>query len=120
MQRACRAAGWDTRVVHPFATKSFRQPADLGNKTDDTDLAALFREHQTPMPQVLADLQTAVAQLPRAEHAAEARPLAEELERIETGHRRGPQPLATILSMVLARLGVVELQSQESGETDPR
>src|SRR5438477_1939480 len=43
VQRACRAAGWDTRVVHPFATKSFRQPADPGNKTDDTDLAALFR-----------------------------------------------------------------------------
>src|SRR5262245_23243431 len=43
VQHACRAAGFDTRLVHPFASKHFRQPADPGNKTDDTDLAAIFR-----------------------------------------------------------------------------
>ncbi len=43
VQRACMAAGLDTRIVHPFATKQFRQPQDPGNKTDDTDLAALHR-----------------------------------------------------------------------------
>lgn len=42
-QRAFRQAGFDTRLVHPFTTKQYRQPADPGNKTDDTDLAALFR-----------------------------------------------------------------------------
>jgi len=83
-------------------------------------LTIFHREHETPMPQVLADLQAAVRQLPQAAYAAEARPLAEELARIEAGRRRGPQPLATILPIVLARLGVVELQSQESGESDPR
>jgi transposase len=34
---------FEVRTVHPFATKSARLPADPGNKTDDTDLAAIFR-----------------------------------------------------------------------------
>jgi transposase len=42
-KRAFAAAGFETRIVHPFATKQFRQPADPGNKTDDTDLLAIFR-----------------------------------------------------------------------------
>jgi transposase len=36
-------ACFEVRTVHPFATKSARLPADPGNKTDDTDLAAIFR-----------------------------------------------------------------------------
>src|SRR5438309_11176412 len=40
---AYAAAGFETRIVHPFATKQFRQPADPGIKTDDADLAALHR-----------------------------------------------------------------------------
>lgn len=43
VQRAWRDAGFDTRLVHPFTSKQYRQPADPGNKTDDTDLAAIFR-----------------------------------------------------------------------------
>jgi len=43
VKRAYAAAGFETRIVHPFATKQFRQPADPGNKTDDTDLLAIFR-----------------------------------------------------------------------------
>ena len=43
VQHAFAAAGFEARIVHPFATKQFRQPADPGNKTDDTDLAALHR-----------------------------------------------------------------------------
>jgi transposase len=43
VQHAFRDAGFDTRLVHPFASKHFRQPADPGNKTDDTDLAAIVR-----------------------------------------------------------------------------
>jgi transposase len=41
--RAFAAAGFEVRTVHPFTTKQFRQPADPGNKTDDTDLAAITR-----------------------------------------------------------------------------
>src|SRR5947209_1402096 len=43
VQRAFAAAGFEVRIVHPFATKQFRQPSDPGYKTDDTDLAALHR-----------------------------------------------------------------------------
>src|SRR5262249_42799060 len=43
VQRTFTKAGFEVRVVHPFATKQFRQPADPGNKTDDTDLSAILR-----------------------------------------------------------------------------
>ena len=43
IQRAFAKAGFEVRIVHPFATKQFRQPADPGNKTDDTDLSAIHR-----------------------------------------------------------------------------
>ena len=60
-----------------------------------------------------------LAQVPPREHRAEAVPLAEELEKIEQGRRRGPQLLADILPIVLARLGVGGVQSTASGEPDP-
>lgn len=80
-------------------------------------LNVFHREHHTPMPQTLADLQAAIAQLPHHAYEAEARPLAEQLARLQT-RRRGPQPLASILPLVLARLGVPVIQSTESGEED--
>jgi transposase len=43
VQLAFRQAGFETRLVHPFTAKQYRQPADPGNKTDDTDLAAIWR-----------------------------------------------------------------------------
>src|SRR5262249_46768702 len=43
VQRAFTNAGFEVRIVHPFATKQFRQAQDPGNKTDDTDLVALQR-----------------------------------------------------------------------------
>jgi transposase len=43
VKRAAVAAGLEARIVHPLASKQFRLPADPGNKTDDTDLAAIQR-----------------------------------------------------------------------------
>jgi transposase len=43
IQRAFARAGSQVRIVHPFATKQFRLPANPGNKTDDTDLSAIHR-----------------------------------------------------------------------------
>src|SRR6266853_1945638 len=43
VQRAFAAAGFETRILHPFVTKQYRQPVDPGNKTDDTDLSAIHR-----------------------------------------------------------------------------
>src|SRR5262245_52722392 len=59
VQRAFAAAGFDTRIVHPFATKQFRQPADPGNKTDDTDLFALHRAAVSGFALVEAELDEA-------------------------------------------------------------
>lgn len=42
-RRAFAKAGFDTRLVHPFAVKQFRLPADPGSKTDPNDLAAIHR-----------------------------------------------------------------------------
>jgi transposase len=43
VQFAFRDAGFDTRLVHPFTSKQYRQPADPNDKTDDTDLGGIFR-----------------------------------------------------------------------------
>ena len=43
VQRAFVNAGIEVRILHPYTTKQYRQPADPGNKTDGTDLSAIFR-----------------------------------------------------------------------------
>ena len=43
LKRAFANAGFETRIIHPFATKQYRMPADPGNKTDQTDLYAQHR-----------------------------------------------------------------------------
>ena len=77
------------------------------------------RQSDDPVARYLGDLQAAVSQVPPRDHAAEARPLHEELQRIQDGRRRGPQLLGDILPIVLARLGVGAVQSEASGEQDP-
>jgi len=94
----------------------FRHPGIQGRHYILDKLTAFHRAHDTAMTEVLRDLQAAVGQVPAREHAAEARPLAEELQKIQDGHRRGPQLLGDILPIVLARLGVGVVQSPESGE----
>ena len=41
--RAFRDAGYDTRIVHPFASRQFRQVEHPGDKTDDHDLGGIHR-----------------------------------------------------------------------------
>jgi transposase len=94
----------------------FRHPSIQGRHYILDKLNAFHRDHDTGMAEVLRDLQAAVGQVPPREHAAEARPLAAELQKIQDGHRRGPQLLGDILPLVLARLGVGAVQSTESGE----
>jgi transposase len=98
----------------------FRHPGLQGRHYILEKLTAFYRDHETAGPELLRDLEAAVAQLPRTDYPAEARPLHEELQRIEAGRRRGPQLLGTILPIVLARLGVGAVQSTASGEEDPR
>jgi transposase len=46
-KRAFSDAGFTCRTVHPFATNRFRDPANPGNKTDETDMAAIVRAAQS-------------------------------------------------------------------------
>ena len=94
----------------------FRHPGLQGRHYILDKLTAFHRDHDTGSAEVLRALQAALGQIPSREHAAEARPLAEELHKIQDGHRRGPQLLGDILPVVLARLGVGAVQSTESGE----
>jgi len=41
--RAFRKAGYETRLVHPFASSYYRQPEHGDDKSDDNDLDAIFR-----------------------------------------------------------------------------
>jgi transposase len=124
-----KAGSTRVKIAMRFARISFQvvaggldfQHPSMQNRHYILDKLNVFhKEHQTPMADVLRDLQAAIEQLPRAAYAAEAVPLAEELEKIKAGRRYGPQPLADILPIVLARLGVVPLESKKSGEKDLR
>lgn len=42
VQRAFRKAGFDTRIVHPFASNHYRRPLHPDVKTDNHDLEAIF------------------------------------------------------------------------------
>jgi transposase len=42
VQRALRKTGFDTRIVHPFASNHYRRPLHPDEKTDDHDLEAIF------------------------------------------------------------------------------
>jgi transposase len=98
----------------------FRHPGLQGRHYILDKLSAFHREHDTEVPTLLRDLQAAIAHLPRTAYREEAAPLHEELKKIQEGGRRGPQLLADILPIVLARLGVGAVQSKPSGESDPR
>ena len=47
VKRAFSNADFACRIVHPFATKRFRDPANPGNKTDENDMAAIVRAAQS-------------------------------------------------------------------------
>jgi len=70
VQEFFRQSRFDVRLVHAFASSQHRQPADPGNKTDDTDLAGIFRAAvngfglvDPPWPEDYLHLQVLVRQL---------------------------------------------------------
>lgn len=107
-----------TRIAFQMlgARQVFHHPALRQRSYILDKLMAFHRDHQTPMAQVLVDLRHAVDQVPQSEYAAEAAPLVDELEKIHSGRRRGPQPLGTVLPELLARLGVPQVQSRRQEE----
>jgi hypothetical protein len=75
-------------------------------------LIAFQQQHRTPDEQMRRELRAAVVQIPTNRRSAEAVPLREKLLALQAS-RRGPQTLASILTLVLTRLSVV---SSETGE----
>jgi transposase len=115
------------RVANRFARISFqmvaghqvlRHPAMQGRDYVMDKLLRFHVEHGSGPAAILADLRTAGGQLPACEHAAEAAPLAEQLDRVRR-RRRGPRPLAEVLPLMLAELGWQRVQSSGSGAPGP-
>lgn len=105
-----------TRLL--FQLVSGRQPMrHPGMREHDYILDKLMKFHQdhgTPIPRMLADMQRAMDELPDGSRAAEAKPLAAALEK-SLAAKRGAKPLADVLTLVLARLGVGAVQSETDG-----
>jgi hypothetical protein len=130
--RAARwyAAGKDPRWVRVKVAKTFSRlafamlqgPQLLGHACCQPrhyvldKLLTFQSEHGIPMATALQDLEATVQQLPATARPAEAEALQQRPRARATG-RRGPESLATIIPIVLARLGATELQS-DRGESD--
>jgi hypothetical protein len=102
---ACVAG--DEPLKHP----AMQKPDSIMEK-----LREFHRVHQTPMDQVLADLNATVGQLPYHTQGVEAQVVAEVL-RQQTARRRGPVAIGTLLPAVLARL---EINTTEQPKTRDR
>jgi transposase len=75
-------------------------------------LLAFHVEHGTPGAQLRDDLLALTDRLPAQARREEAPPLQEQLDALAR-RRRGPQPLADTITLVLARLGVVQSAAPE-------
>ena len=132
MNARWRADGDDPRLVHVriaarfcriafqlvAGNQLFRHPAIREHGYVLDKLFAFHTQHGTPLPETLTDLHLAVTQIPRKEYSQEAQPLTERLR--QSRRRKGPQPVGELVATVLARLGVGRVQSDSSGEKDPR
>ncbi len=81
-------------------------------------LIEFHQQHQTPPDRMLAELQTAADGLPRGEYAHEAVPLVKRLAETRIARRRGPQPIGDLLPLLLAKLGIGDVQSMAAGVRD--
>jgi hypothetical protein len=110
----CRVANRATRTVFQMVggRRLYRHPSRLDRQYVLDKLLEFHHQHGTPPLEILRDLKHAAGQIPRCEHAAEAVPLRNTYDRARRSRRKGPQPIGMILVEVLARLGVVGLQSE--------
>jgi transposase len=93
----------------------FQHPCLHGDNYVVRKLNVFHLAHQTPVVEVLAGLRAAIAQLPHAQYAHEARPWQQDYERRQASRRGGPTPLSEIILEVLARLGVGTVESTNEG-----
>ena len=94
--------------------KLYHHPARLDRQYVLDKLLTFHQEHDTPLDQILRDLQQAADQIPQHEQAAEAAPLIERCRRCSRSRRQESKPLGTLLLAVLARYGITGLESTEA------
>jgi hypothetical protein len=101
--RRCRVANRAMRMVYQLVGgRQVWRGRGVDREYLLLKLQEFHRLHDTPISETLRDLHEAFAWLPKAEHAAEAQPLAKLVHR----KRRGPQPIGELLIPLLIRLGV--------------
>jgi transposase len=105
-----------TRIAYAILAGDapFRHPCLQADSYVLHKLNAFHVAHQTPMAEVMASMRATSEQLPRAQHAHEARPWQQAYQRQQSA-RRGPQPISEIILEVLARLAVGALPSTDEG-----
>jgi hypothetical protein len=90
----------------------YQHPSRLDRSYVMEKLLTYHREHNTPPHLIVRDLELAAKQIPASAYAEEAKPLQAAYEASCRSRRREPQPIGTLLVAVLARLGVVGLESE--------
>ena len=100
---ACIAG--DEPMKHPC----FRKPDSILEK-----LREFHHQHQTPVDQLLSDLETVVGQLPGNTCCHEAEVVAYVLKQ-QTNRHRGAVPIGKLLPAVLARLQI-KIKENENGD----
>lgn len=117
-----KVAGRFCRIAYQMVAggRVFKHPCCQHRDYILSKLLKFHGEHVTPLIQAQVTLAQAVRQLPGSEYAAEAAPLAGELETACRKRGRGPRLIGELLPAVLARLGVDFVESTSSGEVDPR
>jgi Transposase IS116/IS110/IS902 family len=103
-----RVANRVTRTVFQMVSgrKLYHHPSRLERSYVLDKLLDFHKEHATAAAEILGDLNTAAAQIPKSEQAAEAQPLQERRRKACRSRRKGPQAIGEILLVVLARLQV--------------
>ena len=112
--RAFRTAGYDTRIVHPFALKVLQYIAEHGGTHQALLDVGIPGVSKWLKQQNVAFQSRSVGrivawagnQLPKHAYADEAKPLQEVQRKSFRSRRNEPQQLGTLLVGLLARLGV--------------
>ena len=94
--------GGDEPMRHPC----FQQPDSIMEKLRD-----FYHKHQMPVDLLLADLGTAVGQLPYQTRSREAEIVANVLHQ-RASRRRGVPAIGELLPAILARLGVITTEDE--------
>lgn len=109
----CRVANRVTRTVFQMVSggRLYHHPSRLNRSYVLAKLLEFHKEHDTSPAEILCDLSEAAVQIPESEQTKEAQPMQEVCRKARRSRRSGPQAIGEILLVVLAKLGVGQVQS---------